>query len=144
MPIHLFFPSCLHTQTLASFLWQSDICGLPFNSHSHLHPFPLPFPAVTSHFTLNSTSSSSHCIVQPHLPLSQSCQGSALWLHSFSHCQHAHFLHFSKPWSSLTASSLSNFASLMKAVSNMGTDEYSALAGFLEQRYGRERLVVIM
>lgn len=71
MPIHLSFSSCLHTQAFDSFLWQSDICSLPFNSHSPLHPIPLPSPAITSHFILISTSSPSLCIFQPHLPLPQ-------------------------------------------------------------------------
>lgn len=97
-----FYIICLYTYPFIAvytprhlpLLFDSDICGLPFNSHSPLHPFPLPCPAVASHFTLISTSSPSHCIFQPHRPLSQSCQGSPLWLHSFPHCQHAHFLSF--------------------------------------------------
>jgi len=57
-------------------LFDKDIFVFCPLTHMHLYtPSLYRPPAVTSHFILISTSSSSHCIFQPHLLLSKSCHG---------------------------------------------------------------------
>lgn len=102
-------------------------CHLSFYPHLHFFPQPLYFPATSPSF---SKSSRFTTLVALFLFLS-ACSFPALlktliipyWVRNLQS---------------------SSFDSCMKATSNMGTDEYSALTGFFEQQYVRERLVSLV